>query len=270
MNIRYTYLLLPAMIAVIFYTSCKKSETKPAVKPVTDYSSLSKQVALNLVQSLSGKYGGTNINNGVKAENLTDWSHNGPVLNSIIPLCGFVIDTTYNTITTAKDTTKKFSGNFKFTYTCSTDRPDGYRVRDSLVYAATAPQFKNAFTLTQSYVVRALDTTYRHVSTEGSILSEVNNLIYKQGFSIGYDFSRNAYRLRGLKIDVTGGKADITEGVAEFESTNGYLHDGETVPTQVITSGTITFMGDHKARLRINFTGQSFMIDLLAGTVLAI
>ena len=270
MKIRFTQLLLLVLTSVFFYTSCKKSETKPIVKPAADYSGMSKQIALNLVQALGGKYGGTNIDNGVKAVNLADWGPKGPVLNSVIPLCGFVIDTLYNNTTTAHDTTKKFTGNFKFIYTCSIDRPDGYRVHDSLVYSSTAPQYKNAFTLAQDYVVKALDTTYRRVSTEGSIFSEVNNLLYKQGFSVGYDFSRNEYKLRGLKIDITGGSADITEGTAEFISTNGYLHDGEIVPTQVISSGNILFLGNHRAKLSINFTGKSFMIDLLAGTVTVI
>jgi len=271
MKIPYGQLLLCTAVAAIFYSSCRKSEVKPVAKTAADTAAVNKQIALNLVQALNGSYGGTNINDGVKAQSNISTTHTDPIESRIVPLCGFIIDTTFSSKTTSKDTVKVFSGNFRFVYTCSTNRPDGYIVHDSLVYSGTAPVFKNSFTVAQNYTVKATDSTYKHVVTDGSILSEVNNLVYHDGFSVGYDFVSNHYQLHQLKMDIAGGKpADITSGTADFVSITSYLHYGQENYTESRTYGTITFLGNHQARLTITGTGKTFMIDLLAGTVKAI
>jgi hypothetical protein len=260
-----------AATVVFFYAGCRKSETKPVVKltSVTDTSNA--KIAFALMQGLSGVYGGANINDGVKAEsNITDGQSHGVIVFKKVPLCGFTIDTTFNTKSKAADTAKTFFGNFNFIYTCSTDRPDGYIVHDSLVNVATSTRFKNSFTAAQDYTVKALDTTYKLVSTNGSILSVTDNAIYQDGFSVGYDYNSNSYALRGLKIDFTKGSADIITGVAEFKTTTSYLHPGDKAVTEVSNTGTITFLGSHKARLHINEKNKSYSVNLLTGVVTAI
>jgi len=260
-----------AATVVFIYTGCKKSETKPATKTLSAIDTSNTKIAFTLMQGLSGVYGGANINDGVKAEsNITDGQSHGVIVFKKVPLCGFAIDTTFNTKSKAADTSKTFFGNFKFIYTCSTNRPDGYIVHDSLVTVATSTRFKNSFTTAQDYVVKALDTTYKLVSTKGSILSITDNAIYEDGFSVGYEYNFNSYNLRGLKIDFTTGSADIVSGVADFKSTTSYLHPGDKATTEVSYTGTITFLGNHKARLHINEKNKSYTVNLLTGVVTAI
>jgi len=256
-----------AVTIVFFYTACKK----PPAKTASAIDTSSTKIAINLMQGLSGAYGGANINDGVKAEsNITDGQNHGAIVFKKVPLCGFTIDTTFNTKAKAADSAKTFFGNFKFIYTCSTDRPDGYIVHDSLVSIATSTTFKNRFTAAQDYTVKALDSTYKLVSTKGSILSITDNAIYQDGFSVGYDYNYNSYTLSGLKIDFTKGSADIITGVANFKSTTSYLHPGDKAATEVNYTGTITFLGNHKARLHINEKNKSYTIDLLTGIATAI
>lgn len=273
MKLSYTHIILTAaaVVVVFFYTACKKSETKPVVKLASVTDTSNSKIAFTLMQGLTGAYGGTNINDGVKAEsNITDGQNNGAIVFKKVPLCGFTIDTTFNTKTKSADTSKTFFGNFKFVYTCSTDRPDGYLTHDSVVRVAVSPLLKNTFTAAQDYTVKALDTTYKLVSTSGSILSITDNAIYKDGFSVGYEYNYNSYTLRGLKIDFTKGSADIITGTAEFKSTTSYLHPGDKQVTEVSNTGTITFLGNHKARLHLNEKNKSYSVDLLTGGVTTI
>ncbi|ASU36055.1 hypothetical protein [Mucilaginibacter xinganensis] len=267
MKLSCTRFLLFTTAIAFYFLSCKKSVNNPAPVPATDYSAVSKQIALNLMQGLTGEYGGTNINDGLKTQSNITTNHKGQVLFRKVPLCGFTIDTSYNNKIKAGDTAKTFIGNFKFVNTCTTGRPDGYMVRDSLVTLATSGLFKNSFISTQDYAVQALDTTYKVVSTNGSITSATNNLIYRDGFSVGYDYNFNSYKLNGLKVDFSDGKADIITGAAEFTSTTSYMHFGETVVTEVNTSGTITFLGNHKASLNINGQSKTYLVDLLTRSV---
>src|SRR3569833_1771709 len=155
MKIPYGQLLLCTAVAAIFYSSCRKSEVKPVAKTAADTAAVNKQIALNLVQALNGSYGGTNINDGVKAQSNISTTHTDPIESRIVPLCGFIIDTTFSSKTTSKDTVKVFSGNFRFVYTCSTNRPDGYIVHDSLVYSGTAPVFNFCFSVVLFFSVLA-------------------------------------------------------------------------------------------------------------------
>jgi len=271
MKLTYTRIIATATIVVFFYTACKKSETKPVVQTGSLTDTSTAKIAFSLMQGLSGAYGGTNINDGVKAEsNITDGQNKGAIVFKKVPLSGFTIDTTLNSQKKSADTAKTFFGNFKFVYTCSTDRPDGYLTHDSVVRVATSPLLKNSFTTAQNYTVKALDTTYKLISTNGSILSVTDNSIYKDGFSVGYVYNYNSYTLKGLKIDFTKGNADIITGVAEFKSTTSYLHPGDKAATEVSNTGTITFVGNYKARLHLNEKNKSYTIDLITGAITAI
>lgn len=272
MKLNYTRIILMAVVVAFFYTACKKSETKLVVKLVSVTDTSNAKITFTLMQGLTGAYGGTNINDGIRAEsNISNGQkNNGAIVFKKVPLCGFAIDTTFNTKTKSADTNKTFFGNFKFVYTCSTDRPDGYRTHDSVVRVAVSPVLKNTFTAAQDYTVKALDTTYKLISTSGSILSVTDNAIYKDGFSVGYDYNYSSYTLRGLKIDFTKGSADIITGVAEFKTTTSYLHPGDKAITEVSNTGTITFLGNHKARLHLTEKNKSYSVNLFTGGVTAI
>ena len=96
-----------ATAVVFFYTACRKSETKPDAKTVSAIDTSNTKIAFNLMQGLSGVYGGANINDGVKAEsNITDGQSHGAIVFKKVPLCGFTIDTTFNTKAKSADSAK--------------------------------------------------------------------------------------------------------------------------------------------------------------------
>jgi hypothetical protein len=265
MKLRFTRTLLLLLAVICCYASCKKAETSPVDKNTTDYAALSKQIALNLVQSISGKYGGTNINEGIKAPSHISANHAGPVLFSVNPLCGYTIDTTYNTTATAGDTVKTFFGNFKFVYTCSTGTPDGYMVHDSLINTEKSPLFNNKYTTAQDYKVKALDQTYKLVSMDGSLFSlvETADAVSHNNVYIGY-------KLQGLKVDVSGGTADIISGTALLNVTIDRQDKGWPDNTITMTLGTLEYLGNHMAKLTLTPPNKSYLVNLLTGGVTAI
>ncbi|WP_295794556.1 hypothetical protein [Mucilaginibacter sp.] len=260
----FTRMLL--LLAVVYcYTSCKKSAIKPVDKTNTDYAALSKQIALNLVQSISGKYGGANINEGIKAPSHISSNHSGPVLFSVNPLCGYTIDTTYNTTATAGDTTKTFFGNFKFVYTCSTTIPDGYLVHDSLMNTEKGPLFNNKYTTAQNYKVKALDQTYKLVSMDGYLYSLVETVN-----SVGYNYVYIGYKLQGLKVDVSSGSADVISGTALLNITLVRQDKGWPDNTINMIAGTLEYLGNHMAKLTLTPPNKSYLVNLLTGEVTAL
>ena len=115
-NLIRTFILLTAFI--VFYTACKKNTVKPtATKTATDYKALSSQVGLSLYKSLTGTYGGTNINNGITPPANVSAATSRSFTNAPVNLlCGFSVTTGYNTKATAGDTAKTFFGNINFVY----------------------------------------------------------------------------------------------------------------------------------------------------------
>jgi len=263
MKLRFTYMLLLLFAVVCCYVSCKKTANKPVNKNTIDYAALSKQIVVTLQQSISGKYGGTNINDGIKAPSHISASHTGPALFSVNALCGFTIDTTYNTTATAGDTAKTFFGNFKFVYTCSTGNPDGYAVHDSLINTETGPLFSNSFTTAQDYHVQALDQTYKLVSMNGYLFSLVKSDLPTSYVYIGY-------KLQGLTVDLSSGTADITSGTALLNITIQQKDPGQPDFEVTMQQGTLVYLGNHMAKLTLglsNGSSQSYLVNLLTGQV---
>jgi hypothetical protein len=279
MKLNLTRILVLLTAIIFFYTACTKTNTKP-VTPVTtatiDYDALGKQIALNLVKSLNGFYGGADITKGIATPaDIGLASHRGLVTNRAAVTnsqCGFTIDTTYNTKTTVGDSAKTFFGNFKFVYNCDSSRVDGYTVHDSLTNTEKGTKFNNTFIVAQDYVVKALDQAYKLVSMDGSIFSSIYNGVLTNGATTGYQSLISHYILSGVKVDFSSGVADITTGTATFNSSTANLNS--TTPIDGSTSlytGTITFLGNHMAKLTINGTTvKSYSVNLLTGATTAL
>ena len=277
MKINFTRTLALMMATVFLYASCKKSaNTHSAKTAAIDYKALSGQIALNLAQSLSGKYGGTNINDGISLPKNMSHSVRGLAVNSINTLCGFIVDTAFNNKVTTHDTTKTVQGNFHFVFNCDANVLDGYTVSESFINADSGYRFTDYNSVSQSYVVKALDNTYKLVSMDGNINVDIQNSFFvapdpriARGDQGSHSLS-SQYVLAGLHVNFSSGIADITSGKATFTTTTFDLN-ANTPIDGVITflSGDIVFLGNHKARL--NFSGftppLSFMVDLLTGVV---
>ena len=281
MKLNFTRIITLFIAAVFLYTSCKKVGNAPGANTpstTTDYKSLSSQIALSLYKSLTSGYGGINVNSGLSATKTAAVSHQPVLMNSLdaFSLCGFIVDTAFNTKTTANDTTKKINGSFHFVYTCDANVLDGYNVKESYTYADSGTHFTDYNAIAQSYVVKALDNTYKLVSMDGTSSVSVQNTFYvtpdpsiARG-SQGSHVLNNAYVLTGLKVDFSSGIADITSGVSTFTSEAFDLNANTSIDgVNLFLSGTIEFLGNHKAKLSLNgFTPPLvFMVDLLTGVV---
>ena len=259
-----------ALIAVTFSISaCKKSETgiKPTNTPKPNPDAVAKQIVLSLYNSLSGKMGGTNINDGIKAP-ASVTRHNSKSLNSISSLCGFTLDTAYSSLTTSGDTSFWSSTKLVFTNTCTSENVNGYAVYDSVKTEVSTPGLVNSYQNIQKYKVVALDNTFKLVSCNGSINTTIWNTTYATGNAVGtYHALGCNYDLQGLTIDFSSGTADITKGTAPYTS---YTKDIDaTTGTQGITinyTGTIEFLGNYKAKLTID-PNHYYTIDYQTNTI---
>ena len=259
-----------ALIAVTFiFSACKKSESgiKPASTPKPNPDAVAKQIALSLYNSLSGKMGGTNINDGIKAP-ASVTRRNSKSLNSISSLCGFTLDTSYSSLTTSADTSFWSSTKLVFTNTCTTTNVDGYAVYDSVKTEASTAKFVNSYQNIQKYRVVALDNTFKLVSCNGSINTTIWNTTNATTSAAGtYHALGCNYDLQGLTIDFSSGTANITKGTAPYTS---YTKDIDaTTSAEGVTinyTGTIEFLGNYKAKLTIA-PNHYYTIDYLTDTM---
>jgi len=270
---------LALLVAVVFFnTACKKNAVPALAKtPAADYKTLSSQIASGLYKSLTGGYGGININDGISSPKTATINHKPFMLNSVnqVSLCGFIVDTTFQTKFNVHDTTKTIKGSFHFVYNCDAGILNGYTVNESYTAADSGTHFTDYNSVKQNYVVKALDNTYKLVSMDGSSSVDIQNTFYvtpdprigrgDQGAHV----LNSAYVLTGLKVDFTSGTADITTGIATF-TTSTYDVNANTAIDGLnsFLFGTIQFLGDHKAK--ISYSGfnppLAFMVDLLTGT----
>jgi len=270
MKLTYNRTLFLLAIVICCSAACKKSPLKPVTTTTTatDYKALSSNIAGQFYKSITGQYGGTDVRQGITLSSKFNFAaHKGLTLNSIAPLCGFVVDTTYNYTTgtdAIKDTVKTFFGNFHFTYTCDANVVNGYIVRDSLVNTQIHQLYVgDTFMVSQNYTVKALDQTYKLVSMDGSIRTLIKTA---NGEALTSKSLASTYILSGLRVNFTSGTADITAGIATFHTTSVETAVFSNVNNIVNYDGTIEFLGNHKARLTIN-PGMVYMVDLITGVV---
>jgi len=226
---RYIKGILPIMLCVLLvYTSCRKDSTStPSTQP-TSNSALSKQIALNLSQSLAGTFGGVNLKDGV---NVSVEDHLGPHhacgCNQGNPLCGFVTDSLVNYNATSGDTSIHTGGHLKFYFNCVDGKLSGYAAYDSLNTVKTTPTSVSTYQVQQWYTIVALDSARNFIGVNGT-----NDLHTSSGGAF--------YELSNLKIDVVN--KDILSGTATFQAWGSNWS----------SKGTIVFLGNHQADFTSN------------------
>lgn len=268
MKLNFTRLLFVLVAIVFFYASCKKANV-PSVNNTTkavDFKMLSSQIGTQFYKSITGQYGGTDVSKGITSPHEAAFAANKKFsLNSVAPLCGTVIDTTYNTTTGINtNTIKTHFENFHFTYTCDAGQINGYLVRDSLVNVAYSGGllFSDTYAITQNYAVKALDQTYKYVSMDGSLSSLVQTA-NSDAFSL--NSTASIYYLVGLRVNFASGTADITAGTTSFKTTIT-AYNLIISPIKHITTyyGTIQYLGNHKAKVTF-IPGAAYIVDLITG-----
>ena len=267
MKKNFTQIVVALFAIVTIYASCKKNELKPVASTAVDYKALSSTIATTFYKSITGANGGVDVSQGIKSPFKTSSTGRGLKLNDVISLCGFTIDTTYNiTIpppspTPTPDTIKHSYGKFHFVYTCDGGVVNGYNVTDSVAYTTSYFNYAADNLLGQQYVVKALDQTYKVVSMNGSIFSFVGQF---QTLAETGSLIIATYNLNGLKVDFTTGVADVVSGTATFDMIVDPTTSTALPQNRKEYTGTITYLGNHKAKLTIN-PGQVFTVDLITG-----
>ncbi|HVW98563.1 MAG TPA: hypothetical protein VHA56_21530 [Mucilaginibacter sp.] len=253
--------LLITGIAVI-YTACKKSENAPATGPALTERDVTSQVALELTQNLFGGYGGINLYDGLSAPSEFAEKHlRGPVLHDLAnPFCGLVVDTTLNdSVTPGADTTISVSGHIKFGFSCTNDNITGFNLNEDLNIAVSTPILALVSKVQQNLNLTAInpDDENSQLSLSGT-LSTSGNYKYNDGSNKSGTRSFN-FVLTSLVLDA-GGEGDIVSGSATF-STKGTGANGSWS-----YSGTITFLGNHEAKITIN--NKTYNVDLKTGAII--
>jgi hypothetical protein len=246
---------------VFFYTACKKTNTAPAEKTVSE-KDISSQIALNLSQSFNGAHGGVNLSDGIKAPALIINNHKGLSLNAVNPvLCGFRLDTTVNYSNNTGGTQSTIKGRWIFAFTCSNGIPggkaDGIKVVTSLVDTGKNAQYTFDYFLDQIYDIKTLNAQNTLITLNGPLTS-IGHFIFTnpayQPASAGF-----WYKLNDLHVDLTN-NADVISGTATFTvQGNSYLGKYKYI-------GNIVFLGNHMIDITIN--GKTYKVDLLTGKVI--
>ena len=95
MKLSFTRATMLLAVFMLFYTACKKNTVKPAEAAANvDYGSLSSQTGVLLYKSITGYYGGADVSKGIASP--FSVKTGGRAVFSNAPLCGFVVDTSYN------------------------------------------------------------------------------------------------------------------------------------------------------------------------------
>lgn len=251
-----TIILLAGM--AVIYSACKKSETA-AQGPALTAPQVASQVALDITSDLFGGYGGLDFSGGLEAPTGfgAKQQTQGRLLHDLSnPFCGLVIDTALNaTVTAGTDSTLSVSGHIYFAFSCTNDNVTGFTTRDNLNISISTPRLSIVSKINENLTLAAIDPINDNskLSMNGT-LSSSGTYNYKTAKKSGTR-SFN-YVLTQLILDPDN-DGDIISGSASF-ITKGTGSNGSWS-----YSGTITFLGDHKAKVTIN--GKTYNVDLQTG-----
>jgi hypothetical protein len=258
---------LAALSAVVLINaSCQKTAVTPAKSNASANTlAIAKQIGINFYQSVTGQHGGANIGDGIKAPSGVVPNPTSLRINGFTgePYCGLTIDTTLNFDRQVGDTLKNVDSRYKFIYTCSTSALDGYVLSDSITYTDKGPLFFNKWITGQNYIVTKSSADFSTVLMRGTIGTNYYTSTVNGATTTAYNRALTQYSLNNLTVKVSGASPDITAGTATYNANITYLEDGNTVTGGF--TGSITFIGDHKARMVITYQGvtTTYSFDLI-------
>jgi hypothetical protein len=250
---------------VLFYSSCKKSETTPEAKKPVSQAEVSGKIAMSLYNALYGKLSGSQ---GLKVAGTTRLTTLG-----VNPTCGDVVRTPTNLTTRSGDTTSKYKGNSIFTYQCNgyfnnSAILDAYTLSDTLEITQTGNRFANYYNNTQYYVVKSLDASYQTVSVGGSITTMARASKFTSG-STGtpidfYELSCQ-YTLHDILTKRTSNSAEFVSGAVDFSSQQVDVVNGAPMALE----GYILFLPNHILGVNIRGLGSDklYEVNTLTGVV---
>jgi hypothetical protein len=246
--------------AALLLNACTKSQNaKPSTTTpanTVNKQTAASQIAVNLYQSLTGQYGGVNINNGISTPAIASSTLKTPTLNSTNFVCGFYVNDGINYTTNIGDTLKSVShGSLAFYYVCNSTQAIGYKATDTLTTIGTGPGYAFADGVSQNYIVSGLNSNNSLVTVDGSIKSTIG-ISYNKGGKIA---SYNVFTLSGLQVHLDQNPPDITSGTALF------VTSGVSGSSVYSLEGKFTFLGNHIAK--IDYYDSIFYVNLITGKV---
>ncbi len=250
---------VPVLLAVaLFYSACKKAENKQPAGPTLDQV---KAIATNLVQSLSGGYGGASIKDGVAA-NSTLTASNPKLKVQGETGCGFFNDNSLNIPFDDGTTKSTTTGSVHYQFLCDdvTNKTTGYDVNTILNISGETsgtPAYTFSYYLNQDYQVRGLNAANSNFTFSGTLKS-----IIRQDYTNPSSYTSMVSTYKFMDVFVHAGDNDITGGTVNLES-EGAGSTGSWDYTSVLT-----FLGNHKAKLA--FLNKTYLVDLLTGAVTAV
>jgi hypothetical protein len=278
MKLNLTRALIAFAVVTLFYTACQKSGTKPATSTTTsgtttavNEDALAVTMATNIYKSMTGGYGGANINQGLNAPASIGKKTNKLQLDNASSLCGYVIDTTASSTTNAHDTTLFESDRFKFIYKCFlSNKVNAYYGYDSVFTQAYNKLFVNTTDVVQDYNVVASDTTFKLFACDGRIVCHNSTLVNPTPTAVQVYHAINCdYKILGVIVDIKKSVPDILAGVATFVCSTNDI-DSATGPSGVVINytGKLVFLGNHLAKLTID-PNHVYTINLLTGVIVS-
>jgi len=254
------YLIAALAVVTLAYTSCKKSGSGPS--STVSSKQVSQQIALNLSQTLYGGFGGFNIFGGLNPPSNLNIVRNGHGLklndDGVDFGCGAVIDTTM-TFDTPLDGggSASISGQFKFSVLCSNGTPNGLSFYTKLKMTENTAQISATYNLGENLMLTTTNpnSEIAPLIMNGSVNVDAN--VQQKTGSKSSDVETFDYVFTNIKIDPNVG--DIVSGSATFAT------KGATAAGTWNYTGTITFLGSHKAKIVIN--GTTYTVDMQTGTV---
>jgi hypothetical protein len=229
----------------LFYTACKKSETKGT--PKTDYRALSRQIALSFNAAISkGSTGFKSSANGSKRVNDISTHLN----------CGATDFTPYDNTTTVNDTTTTEARRTYFTYICNNNVLNEYQLRDTISLTMSGNGFQDVFHTVQSYNVKALNSGYTASSSNGTIFTGgQQKKINGQGATTAYNNYDTGYTLNNVIVTQTADGPVITGGSATFQGSVSYKNSDTPDGYTGSHTGIIYFLPDNI--IKVAFYGEN-------------
>ncbi len=249
------YVLLAGII--VMYAGCKKSSSNasgPALAPKT----VAAQVALNVDQSLFGDLG-FDLSQGLSAPTAFAVHTKGKVLQGLNnPDCGLVIDTTLSYSVSYNHESFSYAGSIKFAFQCVNDVISGFTTTDNLTISVSIPDtsvtYKVAENLTLASTQPGVDDA--NLSLTGSLSSSAS---YSTGSGSSKVTGTASYSYTLSSVIYSPVDGDVVSGSATF-TTQGSGPKGSWN-----YQGTITFLGNHLAKVVIN--GSTYTVNLQTGVV---
>ncbi|WP_147322036.1 hypothetical protein [Mucilaginibacter conchicola] len=233
-------------VTIFLYSSCTKDSTV-TTKTSTD-EEIATQIATNLYKSFTATIASDNNFSGVPAGNSVV---NGKKVNELT--CGQLIDQPFDNTYTQGDTIKDvMKGSNKFVVSCDNNLPNGYTYTGEYTNTGFSPwlsSYKN--TVKEHYALKITNPGLNIMTVNGTQISTYDYTTRKDGERM---VQNNTYNLKGLTINGSSRPKDITGGTAD------YVSKGSNAGRAFNFTGTITYLGNHRAT--VTFNGKSRDIEI--------